>query len=100
LTYIQTELERNYNPKTDCWDDVKYSPCPFGLRKLEDGSERCYYGGGKDKCKYFVRYDWGQHSGCIACSCNLPRKDEHGNIYEIDEHGNEQLCFDFGEGFN
>lgn len=97
MTYIQTELERKYNPETDRYDDVKYSPCPFGLRKLEDGSERCYYGNGVDRCKYFVRYDWDKHYGCIACSCNLPRKDEHGNIYEIDEHGNEQLCFDFGE---
>ena len=99
MTFIQTELERNYNPQTKCWDDVKYSPCPFGLRKLEDGSERCYYGNGKDKCPYFVRYDWGEHAGCIACKCDLPRNDvqvdARGNKYVIDDNGYEQLVFDF-----
>ena len=100
MTYIQTELSRKYNPQTECWDDVEYSPCPFGVRKLEHGEERCYYGNGKNRCKYFVRYDWEEHYGCIACKCDLPRKDQSGQRYEIDEHGNEQYCFDFGEGFN
>jgi hypothetical protein len=100
MTFIQTELDRRYNPKTGLWDDVKYSPCPWGLRKLEDGSERCYYGNGVDKCKYFARYDWEQHAGCIACTCDLPRNDEvkideRGNKYVIDNDGNEQLVFDF-----
>lgn len=95
MTYVQIELSRKYNPQTKCYDDVKYSPCPFGLRKLENGAERCYYGGGRDMCPHFVRYDWEQHYGCIVCTCNLPRVDEHGQKYEIDEHGNEQLLLDF-----
>ena len=99
MTYIQIELDRRDNPKTGLWDDVKYSPCPWGLRKLEDGSERCYYGGGRDKCKYFVRYDWEQHAGCIACACDLPRNDvktdARCNNYVIDDNGYEQLVFDF-----
>lgn len=99
MIFIQTELDRKYNPETDLWDIVTYSPCPFGLRKLEDGSERCYYGNGVGKCKYFVRYDWEKHPGCIACSCNLPRVDtqvdSNGNKYEIDENGFKQLVLDF-----
>lgn len=97
---IARQIGRRYNQKTGLWDDVKYSPCPWGLRKLEDGSERCYYGNGVDRCKYFVRYDWEQHAGCIACTCDLPRNDEEksyerGNKYVIDNDGNEQLIFDF-----
>ncbi len=99
MTFIKTELDRKYNPDSGLWDDVKYSPCPWGLRKLEDGTERCYYGNGVGKCPYFVRYDWEQHAGCIACSCNLPRKDTQadasGNKYVIDENGYEQFVFDF-----
>ena len=73
--------------------------CPFGVRDL--AVDECYSGNGKNRCKYFVCYDWiTEHAPCVQCTCDLPRKDEHGNIYEIDEHGNEQLCFDFGEGFN
>jgi hypothetical protein len=77
----------------------KIQPLPVGMRKLEDGSERCYYGNGVGKCQYFVRYDWGEHAGCIACACELPRNDvqidARGNKYVIDDDGNEQLVFDF-----
>lgn len=60
------EISRKYNPKTKLWDDVKYSPCPFGVRDLQ--TERCYYGMGKNRCQWFVRYDWEEHAGCIACT--------------------------------
>ena len=99
MTYIKIELSRKYNPLTDRYDDVTYSPCPFGLRKLEHGEDECYSGNGKNRYKYFMRYDWEKHYGCIACSCTLPRKDQSGQLDEIDEHGNEQYCFDFGEDF-
>lgn len=40
--------------------------CPFGVRDLS--KDECYSGNGKNKCKYFVRYDWGKHYGCVACT--------------------------------
>ena len=67
--------------------------CPFGVRDLTQ--DECYSGNGKNRCKYFVRYDWGEHSGCIVCTCDKPRTDDRGNKYEIDEDGNEQLLLDF-----
>jgi hypothetical protein len=72
--------------------------CPFGVRDL--AADECYSGNGRNRCPYFVRYDWEQHAGYIACNCDLPRNDEvktdaRGNKYVIDNDGNEQLVFDF-----
>ena len=41
-------------------------PCPFGVRDLS--KDECYSGNGQNKCKYFVRYDWDEHPGCVACT--------------------------------
>jgi hypothetical protein len=65
MTFIPIEISRKYNPKTDCYDDVKYSPCPFNVRDLQN--DNCYDGNGKNRCKWFVRYDWEKHAGCIVC---------------------------------
>lgn len=67
--------------------------CPFGVRDLT--KDECYSGNGQNRCKYFVRYDWGEHAGHIVCTCDKPRTDARGNKYEIDEDGNEQLLLDF-----
>lgn len=40
--------------------------CPFGERDLDN--DECYSGGGRNRCKYFIRYDWDEHSGCVACT--------------------------------
>ena len=66
MTFIPLEISRNYNPITKCYDDVKYTPCPFKERDLQ--KDECYSGNGKNKCRFFVRYDWGKHYGCIACN--------------------------------
>ena len=90
MTYVPMydEHNRRIDPLT----------CPFGVRDL--ANNECYSGNGQNRCKYFVKYDWeSEHAGCIACTCELPRKDQDGQRYEIDEHGNEQYCFDFGEDF-
>ena len=40
--------------------------CPFKERDLT--TDECYSGNGQNRCKYFVRYDWESHYGCIACT--------------------------------
>lgn len=40
--------------------------CPFKVRDLKN--DECYSGNGKNRCEWFVRYDWEHHYGCIACS--------------------------------
>lgn len=78
MEFIPIEKSRKYNPVSKCWDDVEYTPCPFGERDLQ--TDECYSGNGKNRCPYFVRYDWETHPGCIAC--------KHPPI-------NHQLEFDF-----
>ena len=46
------------------------TPCPFNVRDLS--KDECYSGNGKNRCKYFIRYDWNKHYGHVVCSCNLP----------------------------
>ena len=77
---IEVAGSRKYNPVTKLYDDVKYTPCPYGERDLQ--KDECYSGNGKNRCPYFVRYDWENHPGCIAC--NHPPKKEF-----------EQLEFNF-----
>ena len=44
--------------------------CPYGVRDLE--KDECYSGSGKNRCKYFVRYDWSdEHAGYVACTRNI-----------------------------
>lgn len=40
--------------------------CPFGVRDLSN--DECYSGNGKNRCPYFVRYDWDKHNNHIACN--------------------------------
>lgn len=40
--------------------------CPFGVRDLS--SDECYSGSGRNRCKFFVRYDWEKFYGCIICN--------------------------------
>lgn len=42
--------------------------CPFGERDLSYGHNECYSGSGKNRCPYFVKYDWNTHQGCIECT--------------------------------
>jgi hypothetical protein len=81
MTFIPIEQSRKYNPETDCYDDVKYTPCPFGVRDLQN--DRCYDGGGKNRCKWFVRYDWEKHAGCIACSHTKKRYEQQEFKFEF-----------------
>lgn len=46
--------------------------CPFKVRDLKNDS--CYVGSGVHRCKWFIRYDWEKHRGCIAC--NHPKQDQ------------------------
>ncbi len=85
MTFIPIEISRKYNPATGFNDDVTYTPCPFGVRDLQN--DECYSGNGTNRCKYFVRYDWDKHKGCIACNCNLPKKTH--------EAGEQLMLFDF-----
>ena len=71
MDFIPIELDRKYNPKTGRCDIVTYSPCPYGERDLQ--KDECYSGNGKNRCPYFVRYDWEKHPGCIACN-HPPKK--------------------------
>lgn len=50
MTFIPIEVSRKYNPATDMYDDVTYTPCPFGVRDLQN--DECYSGNGKNRCKY------------------------------------------------
>ena len=81
MTFIPIEQSRKYNPKTACYDDVKYTPCPFGVRDLQN--DRCYDGGGKNRCKWFVCYDWEKHAGCIACSHPKKRYEQQEFNFEF-----------------
>lgn len=45
---------------------MEKSQCPFGVRDLT--RDECYSGSGRNRCPHFVRYDWEQHPGCIACN--------------------------------
>ena len=41
--------------------------CPFGVRDLS--RDECYSGNGRNRCRWFVRYEWGnKHDGCIHCT--------------------------------
>lgn len=40
--------------------------CPFGVRDLSN--DECYSGNGKNRCPYFVKYDWDKHYNHIACN--------------------------------
>ncbi|MBO6100629.1 MAG: hypothetical protein J6P07_04785 [Spirochaetaceae bacterium] len=53
--------------------------CPFNVRDLKN--DECYSGNGKNRCRWFIRYDWDKHYGCIVCSHPLMTQQE----------------FDFGE---
>lgn len=79
MIFIQRILKREYNPETERWDKVTYAPCPFGVRDLQN--DECYSGNGVNRCKYFVRYDWGEHEGCIACS--HPEKENQLTLFDL-----------------
>lgn len=42
--------------------------CPFNERDLTYGHNECYSGSGKNRCPYFVKYDWDKHFGHIECT--------------------------------
>ncbi|MBQ3836173.1 MAG: hypothetical protein II814_03490 [Treponema sp.] len=68
MTYIPIDKPGAPNiqdPATGLWHTER-SQCPFGVRDLT--SDECYSGSGRNRCPYFVRYDWEQHAGCIACN--------------------------------
>ena len=79
MIFIQRILKREYNPETERWDKVTYAPCPFGVRDLQN--DECYSGNGVNRCKYFVRYDWEKHEGCIACS--HPEKENQLTLFDL-----------------
>jgi hypothetical protein len=57
--------------------------CPFHERDLTRGHDECYSGSGANRCPYFVRYDWSEHPGCIACT--------HPPVTQLELFG-EELC--------
>lgn len=89
-TYIKREAAREYNPETDMWDAVTYTPCPFGVRDLQH--DECYSGNGNNRCKYFKRYDFEKKYTRIVCACDLPTS------AETFENGDTQYLLDFGSG--
>lgn len=66
MTHFKTELKREYNEETKCYDKVTYHQCPFNERDLQN--DKCYNGNGHNRCKYFVRYDWGKYYGEVICN--------------------------------
>ena len=72
MTHFKPELKREYNPETKLWDKVTYHPCPFGERDLQN--DECYSGSGKNRCPYFVKYDWEQYNGEVICK-HPPKKE-------------------------
>lgn len=74
IYYIPTHHCKGGRPEDD--------RCPYGVRDLQ--TEACYDGNGKNKCPYFVRYDWSkEHSGCIACT--HPQKPKYVQL-ELFDH--------------
>ena len=73
MNLILQSLWKN-NRKTEDLKNLKNlypdGQCPFGIRDLNN--DECYSGNGKNRCKYFVRYDWENFYGCIVC--NHPEK--------------------------
>ena len=57
---------KTYRDEETGWFITPQVPCPFGVRDLS--KDECYSGNGRNKCKYFVRYDWEKHPGCVACT--------------------------------
>ena len=61
--------QHTYIPMYDKRTGRRISPlvCPFAERDLEN--DECYSGNGKNRCKWFIRYEWcNEHSGCIHCT--------------------------------
>lgn len=79
MIFIKRIVKREYDPETEMWDKVTYAPCPFGVRDLQN--DECYSGNGVNRCKWFVRYDWENHAGCIACS--HPEKENQLTLFEL-----------------
>lgn len=76
---MPVEISRKYNPKTNLCDIVEYSQCPFGIRDLQN--DNCYDGNGKNKCQYFVRYDFTSGTVCVVCN---HKKVEQLELFQIE----------------
>lgn len=72
----------NYIFMGDTVEERAALQCPFGVRDLSlvDINEpygkrhnRCYDGNGKNRCPYFVRYDWEKYANHIVCTCDKPK---------------------------
>lgn len=72
LSYFKTWNEATRRRTEDGYFHTDHNQCPFGERDLLN--DECYSGNGVNRCKYFVRYDWNKHSGCVACSHPVPEK--------------------------
>ncbi len=72
ITYVPTVHHKSH---------PKVMVCPFGERDLQN--DECYSGNGRNRCPFFIRYDWSEeHSGCVAC--NHPPKPKYVQLSLFD----------------